>query len=119
MADYQYLPIDKTLIPYQFDIALDGRTFTIGINYNSAYDFFTIDLYRDEKLIVSGEKIVYGRALFLNQQHLDVPHIPIIPYDLSLQECRVTWENLNNTVFLWIPRVMHNSDDGIRSERVV
>ena len=74
------------------------------MNYNAAHDFFTIDIYREEQLIIAGEKVVYGRILFLNHQHLDVPRIPIIPYDLSLTEHRVTWENLNNTVFLWIPR---------------
>jgi len=102
MADYKYLPIQKELIPYQFDITIVGRTFTFSIGYNAAYDFFTIDLYRDEELIVTGEKIVYGRVLFINQQHLDTPRVPIIPYDLSLSENRVTWDNLNNTVFLWL-----------------
>jgi len=103
MSDYQFISIDKELIPYKFDITLSGRTFTIEINYNAMRDFFTINLLRDEISVVIGEKIVYGRLLFLNQQHLDVPTVPIIPYDLSLTENRVTWENLNNTVFLWLP----------------
>jgi len=103
MADYQYIPIQRDIIPYQFDITLRGRTFTFFINYNAGHDFFTIDLYRNDVLIVAGEKIVYGRVLFVNQQHLDVPTVPIIPYDMSLNEDRVTWENLNSTVFLWLP----------------
>jgi len=104
MSEYQYIPIDKSLIPYTFDITLAERTFTIDIHYNAMRDFFTIDLYRDDMLIVVGEKIVYGRTLFLNQQHLDVPTVPVIPYDLSLAAERVTWENLNSTVFLWLPQ---------------
>ena len=74
MPDYQYIPIQKDLIPYTFDITLGGRTFTFDIRYNAARDFFTVDLLRDEEIIVIGEKIVYGRVLFLNQQHLDAHH---------------------------------------------
>ena len=103
MADYRYVPINKELVPYKFDIAIGGRTFTLEVRYNATHDFFTLDLYRDETLIVAGEKIVYGRILFLNQQHLDVPRTAIIPYDLSLNEIRATWGNLSETVFLWLP----------------
>ena len=103
MADYEFISIEKESIPYQFDITLDGRTFTFDVRYNAQSDFFTIDLYRNNELIVAGEKVVYGRVLFLNQQHLDVPTIPIIPYDLAMNEYDVTWDNLNETVFLWIP----------------
>jgi len=67
-------------------------------------DFFTINLLRNEEYIVIGEKVVYARTLFLNQQHLDVPTTPIIPYDLALNESRITWENMNSTVFLWLPQ---------------
>jgi hypothetical protein len=110
MSDYQFISIDKDLIPYRFDITLARRTFTFDISYNAMRDFFVIDLLCDDIPIVIGEKVVYGRPLFLNQQHLDVPTVPIIPYDLSLAANRVTWENLNNTVFLWLPKGEH--EDG-------
>jgi len=100
---YQYIEIDKNLIPYNFDITLEGHTFTFHINYNAMRDFFTIDLFRNDEPIVIGQRVMYSVPLFLNQQHLDVPTVTIIPYDLALNEKRVTWENLNNTVFLWIP----------------
>lgn len=102
MADYQFIPIQKDMIPYRFDIILNGKTFTFDVKYNAMSDFFTVDLLRNDQYIVIGEKIVYGRTLFLNQRHLDVPDIAIVPYDLSLNEYDVTWDNLNNTVFLWI-----------------
>jgi len=91
------------MIPYGFDIVLGGRTFGFDVKYNAMRDFFTINLLRNDSYVVIGEKVVYGRALFLNQQHLDVPRVPIIPYDLSLGEDRVTWDNLGVTVFLWLP----------------
>jgi hypothetical protein len=104
MAAYQYIPIQKDLIPYQFDIQLGGRTFAFHVRYNAQSDFFTIDLYRSGELIVAGEKVVYGRLLFENQQHLDVPTMAIIPYNLAQNEDRVSWDNLGETVFLWIPQ---------------
>jgi len=101
MGDYQYISIDKELIPYTFDITLDGETFTFEINYNAMRDFFTVNLLKNNNYIVQGQKIVYGVPLFLNHQHLEVPKSPIIAYDLALNEDSVTWENLNETVFLW------------------
>lgn len=98
----EYIEIEKDLIPYEFDISIGGKTFTFVINYNAEFDYFTVDLYRNGELVVAGEKIVYGRPLFSSSQHLDVPTIPIFPYDLAENETRVTWDNLNETVFLWL-----------------
>jgi len=103
MADYQFIPIQKSLIPYQFNIQLGGKTFIFDIRYNAQGDFFTVDLYHNGELLVAAEKIVYGRLLFVNQQHLGVPTVPIIPYDLAMNEDRVNWDNFNDTVFLWLP----------------
>ena len=104
MADYQFIPIDKNLMPYRFDITLAGRTFTFEIKYNAMRDFFTVNLLRNDEYIITGQRVMYAVPLFINQQHLDVPTVPIIPYDLSMAADRVTWDNLNNTVFLWLPQ---------------
>lgn len=98
----QYIEIEKKLIPYEFDITIAGKTFTFGIYYNAEKDFFTIDLCRNGEPVVIGEKIVYGRQLFASHAYADIPDVPIFPYDLSEKENRVTWENLNETVFLWL-----------------
>lgn len=98
----EYIEIDKDSIPYEFDMAINGKTYTFVINYNAEFDFFTVDLYRNGTSIVSGEKIVYGRTLFHSCKHLDVPSTLILPYDLAGNETRVTWDNLNETVFLWL-----------------
>ena len=107
---YKYIPIQKELIPYSFDIVLDNKTYTFEVKYNVIGDFFTVDLMRDSKIIIVGEKIVYGRALFLNARHLGVPNLPIIPYDLALNTDRITYDNLNETVFLWLMEG-DNTDD--------
>lgn len=98
----EYIEIEKDLIPYEFDIVLSNKTYTFEINYNAEFDFFTVDLYRNEQPVVLGEKIVYGRRLFSTQLYADIPDIPIVPYDLSEKENRVSWDNLNETVFLWL-----------------
>lgn len=95
------IDIDNNLIPYRFDMQLQDMTFTFEVHYNSEYDFFTIDLYRGETYITT-EKIVYGQSLFQNALHLDVPPILIVPYDLTEQEPRVTYENLGVSVFLYL-----------------
>lgn len=98
----EYIEIEKDLIPYRFDIAIDGNTYTFEVSYNAENDYFTVDLYRNDQLVIAGAKAVYGRPLFAAHMYLDVPQIPIIPLDVSGQTERVTWDNINDTVFLWL-----------------
>lgn len=96
------IEIDKDLIPYSFDMTLEDETFTFGVNYNYLKDFFTIDLLKNDEVVVLGEKLIYGKPLFLTTEHRDVPKIDILPFDLSEQEDRITFENLGEEVFLYI-----------------
>lgn len=98
----KYIDIDKSLIPYRFDIKLYGETYTFEINYNEIYDFFTINLYKNEIPIVFGEKIVYGKPLFNSYNHLEISKISILPFDLSQNTDRVTYENFNEQVYLYL-----------------
>lgn len=105
----KYINIEKEKIPYEFDIVLQGETFRFKVNYNSLKDFFTIDLYKNEEVIVLGEKLVYGKPLFLSCLHKDIPNINIIPYDLSQQTDRITFDNFNEQVFLYL---VEDDEDG-------
>lgn len=98
----EYIDIDKSLIPYRFDITINDETFRFEIDYNSRFDFFTVNLFKNEEVIVLGEKLVYGKPLFLSSQYREVPKPYILPYDLTGQAERVTFENLNEQVFLFI-----------------
>lgn len=100
--DYEHIPIEKDLIPYQFELELEQEVFTFDIQYNEIYDFFTLDVYKNDELLVVGEKLVYGEPLFNHIYTPDFPAPTIIPYDPSNHENRITWENLNETVFLII-----------------
>jgi len=93
------LPIDKTLIPYQFEVELNGAIYTIEVHYNASYDFFTLDLYKGQQVLRYGEKIMYGQPLFVSVDE----SLPVItPLDLAGNEDRVTYDNLGETVFLYV-----------------
>lgn len=92
------VPIDKGAIPYRFDMGLNGVTWTFEMRYNSEHDFFTVDLYRGEESITVGEKIVYGQPLFADE----LSGVRIMPLDLSGNTDRVGWDELGETVFLYL-----------------
>jgi len=98
----EYIEIFKDDIPYEFEITLKNETFSLEINYNELYDFFTVDLYKNDKTIILGEKIVYGKPLFTSCTYKDVPKVIILPYDISENEDRVTFDNMNDNVFLYV-----------------
>lgn len=98
-----YIDIDKTAIPYQFNLSIAGDEFTFSVDYNQRFDFFTMDLYKGDQLITLGERITYGRALFSTYPDDDnLPAYPIIPFDEAGKEERVGWDNLGVSVFLFI-----------------
>lgn len=96
-----YIDINKALLPYKFSIQLD-RLFTFTVYYNGEYDYFTVDLADEKGLIVKGEKVVYGRPLFEHLKYLDIPKMEIIPYGKAGKVDRITFENLNEEVFLYV-----------------
>lgn len=90
------IEINKNIIPYTFEI--DDYVFTV--RYNSEHDYFTIDVARGETLI-DGEKILYGKRLFSDHQYLNIP-FNILPVDISDQATRAGFNQLGETVFLWV-----------------
>ncbi len=96
-----YIDINKALLPYKFSIQLD-RLFTFTVYYNGEYDFFTVDLADGEGLIVKGEKVVYGRRMFEHLKHLGIPTVEIKPYEKAGKTDRITFDNLNEEVYLYV-----------------
>lgn len=113
------IEINKELVPYEFDIVLADETFKIGVNFNETAELFTLDLSKlDEEsgeyeVICKGEPIIYGKPLFsdvfINGKY---PAIDIVPFDESGENNAVTFDNLNETVFLCID----NTDEEIKIE---
>lgn len=103
--------ITKNLIPYSFNILLADELFTITVNYNEKYDFFTAALEKDGEMICEGEPVVYGIPLFRDIYEAEkYPAIDIIPIDESGGRNKVTFENFNETVFLTIENFNESSE---------
>lgn len=100
--DYDYIEIEKDLIPYRFDISLADEMFTFEVHYNEDFDFFTVNLEKNGEVLAVGEKLVYEMPLFYDVQDNRFPKVPIVPYDESEQQTAVTWETLNESVFLYV-----------------
>lgn len=101
MATQDVINIEKSLLPYQFNIVLAGELFTLGLNYNATADLFTVDLYKNNELICAGEPIVYGFPLWQDVYKAGTfPAVDIVPLDPSGERNRVTYDNLGDTVLL-------------------
>jgi len=98
----RFIPLDKESIPYRFDIKIAGKTYGFEIHYNEVADFFAIDLYDGEELLISGERLVYGSPLFRTYIGKEFPAAAIIPADVAGQETDLIWANMADTVFLFV-----------------
>ena len=97
------LEIQKDLIPYSCNILLADEVFELHFNYNATADLFTVDLYKDGELISAGEPVVYGVRLWNDVYKPDTfPALDIIPLDPSGESNTVTYDNLGETVLLFI-----------------
>lgn len=97
------IEIDKSMIPYAFDILLGAEWFTLEFLYNATADIFTVSLYKNDEVIVYNEPIMYGVTLFSDLYQSGVhPMLDIVPYDESGQESKVSWENFGELVLLTI-----------------
>ena len=85
-----------------FEIKLKGRVYQIEVHYNAEGDYFTIDLYKNNKMIALGEKIVYDRSLFETYRDNRFPQVKIIPYDKNRKKDRVGYDELGEDVFLYV-----------------
>ena len=95
--------INKSLIPYTFDIELAGEIFTLRIDYNDTGEFFTVGLSKEKKQICAGEPIIYGTPLFRDIYVAGLfPAVDIIPLSPSNKYNAVTFHNLSETVLLII-----------------
>ena len=98
----KFINIDKNQIPYEFEIVLDDATFQFELNYNSVGDFFTVSLKKDHIKIIDNYKVVYNVELFENLKYLGVPRVIIKPFDTTGDSNNISYENLNEDVFLYV-----------------
>lgn len=98
-----FIPINKELIPYSFNILLGSTLFNLKVKYNKLKDLFTIDVLKDNEVICYSEPIIYGVPLFQDIFMIEkYPSVKIIPLDLSESTDKITYDNFYNTVFLYV-----------------
>ena len=94
------ITINKSLVPYSFNIVLGKEEFNFRVDYNNTGDFFTIELKKNGVTLCSGEPIIYGRKLFKDVRTPEFPIVDIIPFDLTKEYNTVTYKNLCEGVSL-------------------
>lgn len=97
------IEVDKTLIPYSFNIVLGGEMFNMAFDHNKTADLFTCTLSKNGEVVVHNEPLVYGMPLFADLYTADLfPAIEIVPFDESCNETAISYANFGKTVFLTI-----------------
>lgn len=96
------IEIDKDKIPYQFQILLGGKRYSMEWQYNQTSGQFTCTLYdTDGKALIYNEPLIYGNPLFsFLCRGTTFPAVDLVPLDESGGETEVTWDNFGKTVFL-------------------
>lgn len=102
------LYVDKQQMPLSMLIIIEGEQYRLRWRYNYYYDFFTIDVYKDEEMLIAGEKIVLNKPLFTSTKYL-FEKTYFTPLDLSGQIQRITYDNFNTEVLLYVTNL---DDDG-------
>ena len=102
--DVEYIDIDVSKVPYSFSIKLTDKTYTFTIKYNEVGKFFTVDLLDlNGDVLVFGEIIRYGRALFNVVEDERFPLPVIIPVCITGEEIsEVTPETFGKEVKLYL-----------------
>ncbi|MCD7137200.1 hypothetical protein LTY62_08080 [Limosilactobacillus balticus] len=102
--------IDVDNVPQVFSTSFGNSTVSIGINYNEAGDFYTVDLFDvQNNPIVTGEKLVYGKRLWRNYVDERIPAVDLVPLDESGKSNICNKETFGKTVFLFIDTVVEDN----------
>ncbi|PIC73345.1 hypothetical protein [Sporosarcina sp. P17b] len=99
---FEHIPIEKDMVPYRFEVELGVENFELRVRYNELHDYFTLDVLKDDEVLVYGEKIVYGVPLFSEIHDDRFPAPTIIPMDEAGVETKVSYDTLSKTVFLMV-----------------
>jgi hypothetical protein len=102
-VEINYIPITPDAIPYQFQIQLIDRTYTLVVKWSDYSATYTLDLITLDGIVLSyGDPVRYGRQMFGNVEDERYPLPVIIPYCFAGTEEEVTHENFGRTVQLYM-----------------
>lgn len=97
-----YIEIEKDLIPYRFTVDIGVEEYEIEVGYNQRFDFFTVDLYLGNEALAVGEKLILNRPLFNDINDRRFPPLQLVPRDRSGMVDRITYDNMGETVLLYV-----------------
>lgn len=95
-----YIPVNRDLIPYTFDVMVGRSTYSLEFNYNADNDFFTVAIATINEILTSGEKLVLGKPLLSERPYIEFPLIK--PLDSTGTAKKITWDNFGTTVLLYV-----------------
>ncbi len=106
------IPIHKEHIPYEVQYRLGNNTYKLVFQYNYFGDYFTVDLYRNADPLILGEKLLIGKPLFSTYTANDrLPKTVIVPADLSMTATRTGWDEMSESVYLYMPEDLFDEVD--------
>lgn len=102
--EVEYIPVEVSKVPYNFSVKLSDRTYIMILKYNEQGKFFTVDLavMATGEVLCYGEPIRYGHPMFSSIEDARFPIPVIIPYCLTGGVNEVTFQNLGDTVQLYL-----------------
>jgi len=103
-SEIEYVDVRAERVPYSFTTRLAGLTFGFTIKYNERGGFYTVDLRNNRgDVLVFGDPIRYGRALFNSVEDERFPEPAIIPFCLTGEDIdTVTVDNFGTSVRLYL-----------------
>ena len=103
------LPIEKDLIPYDFDVTLSGKDYNFMFEYNQVNDGFTCTLSKDSIVLVASEPVIYGTTLFESVQYDSNEILAdgffselLLPYDFSGESNAVNSATFGTNVQIFV-----------------
>lgn len=111
------IEVNKSLLPYNFNIVLAGDEYNMEFMYNKAADLFTCTLSKEGEVLVYNEPVIYGVEMFADVYKSGLfPMLSIVPLDESGNETEVTYENFGKTLFLTIDDMLEDESEAVYSE---
>lgn len=112
MAQNDYIDIRFEDLPMRFEYTFDGVNYNLRMYYNEMNDSFYVDLYDENNvMIVAGEKLVYGEALWSRINDPRLPMVQLVPIDEDANENTVSQLNFPDIVRLSIIDTDYPDDD--------
>jgi aryl carrier-like protein len=108
VENFEVLPINVENIEKKNDnflVDILDQEFEFKVFWNQEEEYFSFDLYKDEKLLLSGKKITYGVDMLAPVVSYGLDKIRIIPLDKTgeAEKIGINFDNFMSSV---LPVVM-------------